>query len=109
MAEDSSVDAARTIYGDYDRDFIDAVQARWFELLKGREDDAAGKVVLEFNLHADGRISDMKMPFSSVNGLFSLFCEQAVRDPSPYKQWPAEMRRVISDPREIRFTFYYSN
>ena len=64
---DSSVDAARTVYGDYDRDFIDAVQARWFELLKGRQDDVAGKVVLEFNLHADGRISDMKMQFSDVN------------------------------------------
>ena len=109
VAEDSSVDAARTVYGDYDRAFIDAVQARWFELLKGREDDTAGKVVLEFNLHADGRISDMKMQFSSVNELLSLICQQAVLDPSRYKPWPAEMRRVISDPREIRFTFYYSN
>jgi len=109
LAADSSVDATRTIYGDYDRDFIDAVQARWFELLKGREDDAAGKVVLEFYLHADGRISDMKMQFSSVNELLSLICQQAVLDPSLYKPWPAEMRRVISDPREIRFTFYYSN
>jgi outer membrane biosynthesis protein TonB len=108
LAEDSSVDAARTVYGDYDRDFIDAVRARWFELLKGRENDAAGKVVLEFNLHADGRISDMKMQFSNVNELLSLICQQAVLDPSLYKPWPAEMRRVISDPREIRFTFYYS-
>ena len=105
----SSVNAMRTVYGDYDRDFIDAEQARWYELLKGRQDEAAGKVVLEFNLHADGRISDMKMPFSDVNELLSFICQQAVLDPALYKPWPAKMRGVIADPRQIRFTFFYSN
>jgi hypothetical protein len=109
LEAESSVDAMRTVYGDYDRDFIDAVQARWYELLKGRQDEAAGKVVLEFNLHADGRISDMKMPFSDVNELLSFICQQAVLDPALYKPWPAKMRGVIADPRQIRFTFFYSN
>jgi hypothetical protein len=109
LEADSSVDAMRTVYGDYDRDFIDAVQERWYELLKGRQDEVAGKVVLEFNLHADGRVSDMKMKFSDVGDLLSLICQQAVLDPALYKPWPTEMRRVITDPREIRFTFYYSN
>jgi hypothetical protein len=109
LATESSVDAAQTVYGDYDRDFIDAVQARWVELLKGRDAEDAGKVVLDFSLHADGRISDMKMQFSDVNGMQSIICQQAVLDPSRYKPWPAQMRAVIKDPREIRFTFYYSN
>jgi hypothetical protein len=109
LSAESSVDAAKTVYGDYDRDFIDAVQARWDELLKGRQDAAAGKVVLDFNLHADGRISDMKMQFSDVSDLLSLICQQAVLDPSLYKPWPSKMRAVIADPRQIRFTFYYSN
>jgi len=104
----SSVDAMRTVYGDYDRDFIDAVQERWYELLKDRQDEVAGKVVLEFNLHPDGRVSDMKMQFSDVSELLSFICQQAVLDPALYKPWPAEMRRMISDPRPIRFTFYYS-
>lgn len=107
---DSSVDAMRTVYGDYDRDFIDAVQQRWNELLKGRQDETAGKVVLEFNLHPDGRVTDMKMQFTDVSDpLLSFICQQAVLDPARYKPWPAEMRRMISDPRQIRFTFYYSN
>jgi len=109
LEAESSVDAVRTVYGDYDRDFIDAVQERWFELLKGRQDEVAGKVVLEFNLHPDGRVSDMKMQFSDVGELLSFICQQAVLDPALYKPWPAEMRRMISDPRQIRFTFYYSN
>ena len=67
----------------------------------------AGKVVLDFNLHADGRISDMKMQFSDVGGMLTIICQQAVLDPSLYKPWPAAMRQVIKDPRQIRFTFYY--
>jgi len=106
VAQDSSVDAMRTVYGDYDRDFIDAVQERWFELLKDRQ-NVAGRVVLEFNLHADGRITDMKMESSDVTELQSLICQQAVEDPAPYKRWPPEMRREILDPRQVRFTFYY--
>jgi hypothetical protein len=110
LEADSSVDAMRTVYGDYDRDFIDAVQERWYELLKGRQVFAAGKVVLEFNLHADGRISDMKMQYSDVGDeVLSFICQQAVLDPALYKPWPAKMRGVISDPRPIRFTFYYYN
>jgi hypothetical protein len=108
LAIEPSVDAVRTSYGDYDRDFIDAVQVRWDYLLKNRQDEVAGKVVLEFNLHADGRISDMKMRYTDVGEVLSLICQQAVLDPAPYKPWPAKMREVISDPRPIRFTFYYS-
>jgi len=107
LESDSSLDAMKTVYGDYDRDFIDAVRERWFELLSGRQDNVEGRVVLEFNLHADGRVTDMKMTFSNVNSLLALICQQAVQDPAPFKRWPAEMRREISDPREIRFTFYY--
>jgi hypothetical protein len=77
-------------------------------LLKNREDDVAGKVVLEFNLHSDGRISDMKREYSDVNELLSLICQQAVLDPALYKPWPPQMMAVIKDPRQIRFTFYYS-
>lgn len=108
LAMTESVDAVKTVYGDYDREFIDAVQSRWDALLKNREDDVVGKVVLEFNLHADGRISDMKREYSDVNELLSLICQQAVLDPALYKPWPTQMIAVIKDPRPIRFTFYYS-
>jgi hypothetical protein len=36
VSAEPAVDAMRTVYGDYDRDFIDAVESRWFELLKDR-------------------------------------------------------------------------
>ena len=79
-----AVDAVRTVYGDYDRDFIDAVESRWFELLKDRRNDA-GMVKVEFNLHANGRITDMKLLSSDVDELQSLFCEQAVLGTGPFQ------------------------
>ena len=65
--------------------------------------------MVEFNLHANGRITGMKLLSSDVDELQSLICQQAVLDPAPFKPWPQKMRQVIPDPRQVRFTFYYPN
>ena len=105
----STMDTARTPYGDYDADFIAAVRARWYELVENRAANTPGKVVLEFDLHADGRITGMTNVVNEVNYLLETFCESAVLDPAPYKPWTQEMRGLISEPRHLRFTFYYEN
>jgi hypothetical protein len=107
--KDPAVDAVQTEYGDYDRELVDAVDACWKHLLKDRQNLVAGTVMLEFNLHSDGRITDMKLVSSDVDELQALMCQQAVLDPARYKTWPAKMRAVLSDPRQVRFTFYYYN
>jgi hypothetical protein len=108
LAMDSSLDVMRTASGDYDREFVDAVQQRWFKLLDERNSTVPGKVVLEFRLYYDGRITDMKMPQNEVGELLGLICQKAVLDPAPYRRWPTEMRREINaDFRDIKFTFYY--
>ena len=109
LAPDSTMDALRTPYGDYDRDFIDAVRSRWYELLADRQPNVPGRVVLEFDLHPDGRITDMTNSVNEVNLLLETFCESAVLDPAPYKPWTEEMRRLITNPRHLVFTFYYEN
>jgi hypothetical protein len=106
---DPTVDAIRTEYGDYDREFVDTVDAWWKHLLKDRQNLVAGTVVLEFNLHSDGRVTDVNPVSSDVDELQTLMCKQAVLDPARYKPWPAKMRAVLSDPRQVRFTFYYYN
>jgi hypothetical protein len=109
LSLDSSLEAMKTSYGDYDRDFIDAVQARWFQLLE-KTATVPGKVVLEFRLHANGRISDMNPVTNEVGELLGIICQQAINDPSPFRPWPMEMRREIGkDYRDITFTFYYLN
>ncbi|HZM03261.1 MAG TPA: hypothetical protein VFC44_09570 [Candidatus Saccharimonadales bacterium] len=105
-----SLDAVKTSYGDYDQEFIDAVQSHWFQLLQNVTANIPGTVVLEFRLHPDGRITDMKIIENGVSDLLALVCEQAILEPSPYHPWPMEMRRDIpQDYRDIRFTFYYLN
>ncbi|MGA3181540.1 MAG: hypothetical protein ABSF38_14460 [Verrucomicrobiota bacterium] len=109
LALQATEDTARTPYGDYDRDFINAVRSRWYDLLQNRIANPPGKVVLEFDLHPDGRITGMTNPVSEVNLLLETLCESAVLDPAPFKPWPQDMRTLISDPRHLRFTFFYEN
>lgn len=104
----SSLDVKGSLAGEYDAEFIAAVQQRWDTLLVGRNVREAGKVVLEFRLHQDGRISEMKVAESTVNELQSYLCQKAILDPAPFRKWPVEMRRELpADFREVRFTFFY--
>jgi hypothetical protein len=105
-----TVDARGSPFGAYDAAFIAAVQERWYQLLEKNPYmlDRQGKVVLDFRLRYDGRITDLAVTENSVSEMLSLICQAAVRDPAPFARWPGDMRRMIgSDSREVRFTFYY--
>ena len=69
-----------------------------------------GKVVLEFQMTADGKVVNMRVAEcdASVGDLLAIVCQRAVLDPVPYAPWPPEMKRKIGvNYREVRFTFYY--
>ncbi len=105
-----SVDVKGSPFGAYDAAFIAAVQERWYQLLEKTAYmlDRRGKVVLDFRLRYDGRITDMRVSDDTVGEVLSLLCQRAVRDPAPYARWPGDMRRMVgADYREVRFTFYY--
>ena len=99
-----------TPFGAYDAAFIAAVQQRWYDLLDSSQfTQQSGKVVLEFRLMYDGRITDMKCNGSSVGDLLELLCRRAITDPAPYAKWPDDMKRMIGNNyREVTFTFYYN-
>jgi len=104
-----SLDAKATPFGAYDAAVIQAIQKRWYDLL---EDSATpsrqGKVVIEFVMHSDGHITDLKVIEQDVGEILSLYCRKAIADPSPFAPWPGEMRTMIGrDHREVRFTFFY--
>ena len=106
--EISSFDAKATSFGEYDRAFIEAVEQHWFDLLddKNYAYDRTGKVVLQFKLTYDGRITDMTMQ-STVGQTLGYVCELAVLDNVPYERWPSDMRHELGNSRTIQFTFYY--
>lgn len=106
----SSLDAVGSPFGVYDAAVIAAVQDRWDTLLRerGHALDRAGKVVLQFRLNYDGRITDMRVLENSVDELLSLLCQKAILDPAPYARWPSEIRRLVGrDYRDLTFTFFY--
>lgn len=110
FALDSSFDVKATPFGTYDAAIIAAVQKRWYDLLDARSFSAhySGKVVLEFRLNSDGRVTDMRVNENDVTELLALLCQRAVSDPAPFAPWPADLRRLVGkDYREVRFTFYY--
>jgi len=107
----SMVDAKGTSFGAYDAAFIEAVSQRWYDLLDNIHYDGYkhGKVVLQFHLNYDGRITEMKLAESTVGEMLGLLCQKAVLDPAPFEKWPREMRMAVGrDSRAIQFTFYYN-
>jgi hypothetical protein len=50
----------------------------------------------------------MTMVDNNVGEVLGLLCQKAVLDPAPFAAWPSDMRRMLGDSRQIRFTFYYN-
>jgi len=108
-AELASFDTKSTEFGAYDAALVAAISQRWFTLLDERDyaSDSRGKVVLQFVLHYDGRVTDMNMPENTTGEVLGLICQKAVLDPAPFAAWPSDMRRTLGDTRHIQFTFFY--
>jgi TonB family protein len=106
-----SLDAKATPFGAYDAALVEAISHRWFTLLDDRQyaSDTHGRVVLNFSLHYDGRVTDIEVGQNTASEVLGLICVKAVRDPQPYAPWPSDMRRMVdNDTRHIQFTFYYN-
>ena len=106
-----SMDVKATPFGSYDNAFIAAVQSSWFRQLDERQlfSNDAGRVVVEFRLNYDGRITGLRVVETEVNDHLAWMCQRAVLDVNPFMEFPSDMRRLVkNDFREIRFTFYYN-
>lgn len=107
---DSSLNAIATPFGEYDREVIEAIKDHWYALLDSKEfaRDRTGRVVVEFDLNYDGRVTNLRVIESNVGDLLSYVCKSAIMDPAPFAPWPSDMRRFLgSDVRDVRFTFFY--
>ncbi|MEW6302758.1 MAG: hypothetical protein AB1705_04760 [Verrucomicrobiota bacterium] len=105
-----SLDAVGTPFGAYDQAVLTAIQQRWYDILDGQRymHDRKGEVLLEFRMHADGRVTDMRTADQSVDDFLALLCQRAVLDPAPFPKWPGDMRRMIDeDFRDVKIRFQY--
>lgn len=105
----SLFDTAATPIGAYDRELIQIIQSHWYALLDERQFalDTQGKVVLQFVLHPDGRVTEMNMSENTATDVMGYVCQKAILESSPFRPWPKEMRREIGENRPIQFTFFY--
>jgi outer membrane biosynthesis protein TonB len=103
-------DTKATPFGEYDAAFIAAVEQCWHRLLEEhRGNQRSGRVVVDFKMNSDGRITELNVTSNETGEIFGMICQRAILDPAPYQKWPPEMLRMIgATTREIRFTFYYN-
>ncbi len=107
---ESSLAVRGSPLGNYDARFVAAVQECWYALLEQQRYslDRLGKVVLDFRLTEDGRITSMSVVEENVGDIWTTICQLAITKPSPYEKWPPDVRRMVgADYRDVRFTFYY--
>ena len=104
-----SFDVKATPFGSYDAAVIEAIQQHWYNLLDQQNFayERSGKVVLQFHLTYDGRVTDMKLVESTVGNVLALLCRRAVEEPAPFGRWPSDMRLMFGDTRQVQFTFLY--
>jgi hypothetical protein len=94
----------------YDTSFRGTIMQRWYALLDKQKTTKPrfGEVELQFHLHDDGSISDMKVIGDSVGGDESSICQQAVASSAPFPHWPEDMSRMVgTNYRIINYTFHY--
>jgi hypothetical protein len=94
----------------YDATLLDVIRSRWYGLLDqvSYKNYRRGIVVIQFRLHDDGRITDLKTAESTVSEMLVVLCQKAVFDRAPFDKWPEEMRQSgVKDFRDIAMTFYY--
>lgn len=106
-----SLDVRSSPFGAYDALIIAAIQEHWYDLLDRQSfaGNFSGKVVLEFRLNSDGRVTDLKVNETSVPDTLALLCQRAVQEPAPFQRWPSDLRRLVGkEYRDVRFTFYYN-
>ena len=99
-----------TPFDKYDSALVQTVQNRWFDLLNSKPlwTDRKGKVVVQFHLHSDGTVSDLKILDNEVGDLHGYVCEKAIKSSAPFGPWPPDMVRMLNeDYRTITFTFNY--
>ena len=102
-------DAQGTTTGNYDSALIAAVQTCWYNILDETiSPTRPGQVIVEFRLHSDGYLTDVRILETNVGEMQSLFCQRAIEKPAPFGRWPEAMQRELGrNNRLLKFTFYY--
>jgi hypothetical protein len=103
-----SIDATFSEFGEYEQQFYAAIQTGWYQEIEFFQPiDTATRVVIQFTLHADGRVTDVKTVQSTASKVATFICETAISKRSPFRPWTKEMVQVFGQERTLNVAFYY--
>jgi len=94
----------------YDKRCVKSVKDCWYRLLEPLEEKPLqkGTVIIKFNLHDDGEITELKIVKNTTSALLASICQKAVSDSAPFEAWPPQMLEAEGKPRRaVTFTFKY--
>ena len=109
-----ALDVRLTGFGDYDARFIATIKAKWFQLLETRKFRYPGTVMIDFVLHADGRITQLKVRENTItntaaSGIQEYCCRESISGSARFERWPADMlEKLKTNSRNCRITFRYT-
>lgn len=97
-------DTAGVDFGPWSRRFLAQVERNW--IIPNAAMIDRGHVVLEFVIHRDGRITNLRVVKPSHNPAFNRAAYNAINSSSPVEPLPPEFPFPAIDP--VEFTFYYN-
>ncbi len=102
-------DAKWNSYGEYLKRFIDTVQVRWEQIIRGSTwyPPPGTTVKVRFKMNAKGEIVEIVEVESTGGQATRSACVSAITDRSPYGAWSDDMVSVLGEEQEVTFTFYY--
>ena len=102
------IDATFSQFGEYEQQFYAAVQAGWYQEIDFFQPiDTSANVVVQFRIHSDGTVDEVKILQSTASEIATLICQTALTKLSPFRPWTKEMVEVFGQERVIEVTFSY--
>jgi hypothetical protein len=104
-------DAKWSSYGQYLQKMIEAIQARWDDLISASKHypQPGSHVTVTFQMDSAGKIAAITTVDGDTDDLAKNWCVTAI-SPSQdftYGIWPADMIAVLGEKQELTFTFLY--
>ncbi|NCG09443.1 MAG: hypothetical protein GWO81_07780 [Verrucomicrobia bacterium] len=103
-----AIDATFSEFGEYQQQFFAAVVTGWYQDIDYYQPiDINARVLVEFTMHADGTVKDVKAKQSNATKIAKIICENAISKPREFRPWTKEMIEVYGEARTLTVLFIY--
>lgn len=101
------MDSVFSTMGEYSSRMMETIQAAWWISIERSKVSQRGHVVIEFTLHRDGTVTDVKIIESSTDRRAAYLCKDSIVGRAPFDPWPEDMVGMFGESQTGRITFHY--